>query len=148
MAANDRSQALCDLLLGAAFADEHLDDREAERVQELLAYMLDGKVPAELEARIDSFDPESFDLMKCIAVFKGDSADDRAHLLSLIAAVNDADEVSDLAEDEYLQKVAKALGLPMSALAGLTVKVEVEEMKTRFKKATTPPPLPPRALKK
>ena len=148
MAANDRSQALCDLLLGAAFADDHLDDREAERVQELLAYMLEGKVPAELEARIDEFDPAGFDLAKTVAAFKGDSAEDRAHLLSLIAAVNDADDVTDLAEDEYLQKVAEALGLPMSALAGLTVKVEVEEMKTRYKKATMPPPLPPGALKK
>jgi len=148
MAANDRTQALCDLLLGAAFADDHLDDREAERVQELLAYMLDGKVPAELESRIDSFDPQAFDLQKTAAVFKGDSAEDRAHLLSLVAAVHEADDTLDLAEDEFLQSLAGALGLPSSALGGLTVKVEVEEIRTRYKKVSIPPPLPPGALKK
>ena len=148
MAANDRTQALTDLLLGAAFADDHLDDREAERVQELLAYMLDGKIPPALDAQIDTFDAKTFDVKKTAAVFKGDSAADRAHLLSLVAAVHEADDTHDLAEDEFLQKLAAALGLPASALGGLTVKVEVEELKTRYKKATTPPPLPPGALKK
>ncbi len=148
MAATDRTQALIDLLLGAAYADQHLDDREAERVQELLAYMLDGKIPTELEMQIDTFDPEAFDLARSAAAFKGDPAADREHLLSLVAAVHEADETLDLAEDDYLQQLCAALGLPASALGGLTVKVEVEEIKTRYKKVTTPPPLPPGALKK
>jgi uncharacterized tellurite resistance protein B-like protein len=148
MAANDRTQALCDLLLAAAFADDHLDDREAERVQELLAYMLGDKVPAELESQIDAFDAKAFDLAKTAAVFKGDSTEDRTHLLSLVAAVHDADDELDLAEDDFLQNLATALGLPASAVGGMTVKVEVEELKTRYKKATMPPPLPPGALKK
>jgi uncharacterized membrane protein YebE (DUF533 family) len=148
MAATDRTQALCDLLLAAAFADDHLDDREADRVQELLAYMLDGKVPAELEGQIDSFDNKGFDLEKTAAFFKNDSLDDKTHLLSLVAAVHDADDELDLAEDDFLQALAKALAVPASELGGLTVKVEVEELKTRYKKATTPPPLPPGALKK
>ncbi|MBZ0237439.1 MAG: TerB family tellurite resistance protein [Deltaproteobacteria bacterium] len=148
MAATDRTQALTDLLLGAAYADAHLDDREAERVQELLAYMLDGKVPGELESRIDGFDPEAFDLARTAAVFAGDPTADREHLLSLVAAVHEADDTLDLAEDEYLQQLCAALGLPASALGGLTVKVEVEEIKTRYKKVTTPPPPPPGARKK
>jgi uncharacterized tellurite resistance protein B-like protein len=148
MAANDRTKALTDLLLAAAFADDHFDDREAERVQELLAYMSDGKVPDGLDAQIDAFDSKTFDLAKTVAVFKSDSAEDREHLLSLVAAVHEADDELDLAEDDFLQDLAKALALPASALGGLTVKVEVEEIKTRFKKATVPPPLPPGALKK
>lgn len=147
MAANDRTQALTDLLLAAAFADDHFDDREAERVQELLAYMTDGKVPAGLDAQIDAFDAKAFDMAKTAGVFKNDSAADREHLLSLVAAVHEADDELDLAEDEFLQKLAAALALPASALGGLTVKVEVEEIKTRYKKATVPPPLPPGALK-
>ncbi len=145
--AADRIHALCDLLLAAAFADDHLDDREAERVQELLAYMLEGKLPADLEARIDEFDPKTFVLAKTAAVFKNDSAADREHLLSLVAAVHDADETLDLAEDEYLQSVATALGLSPAVLKGMTVKVEVEEMKSRFRRVSTPPPLPPGAKK-
>lgn len=148
MAANDRTQALTDLLLGAAYADDHLDDREADRVQELLAYMAEGKVPAELESQIDSFDNNAFDMQKTAAVFKGDSLEEKTHLLSLVAAVHDADDELDLAEDDYLQALAAALGVPQSALGGLTVKVEVEEIKTRYRKVTTPPPLPPGALKK
>src|SRR5688572_6843453 len=119
MAANDRTQALCDLLLAAAFADDHLDDREAERVQELLAYMNEGKLPDGLDARIDGFDNKAFDLAKTAAVFKGDSVEDKTHLLSLVAAVHDADDELDLAEDEFLQNLATALAVPTSALDGL-----------------------------
>ncbi|MBE7448664.1 MAG: TerB family tellurite resistance protein [Kofleriaceae bacterium] len=146
--AADRAPALCDLLLAAAFSDAHLDDREADRVQELLAYMLDGQVPADLEARIDAFDPRAFDLARTAAVFRGDAQADREHLLSLVAAVHEADETLDLAEDEFLRDLARALALPASALGGLTVKVEVEELKTRFRRISTPPPPPPPAKPK
>ncbi len=147
MASADRVLPLCDLLLAAAYADDHLDDREAERVQELLAYMHEGALPQDVEARIESFDPKAFDLEATAALFRGDPATDREHLLSLVAAVHDADDNLDLSEDEFLTSLAAALDLPASALGGLTIKVEVEEVRTRFRKASIPPPLPPGAKK-
>ena len=144
----DRILSLCDLLLGAAHADERLDHREQETVRELLADLSDGTLPADVEPRIRDFDPKKFDLAATAAAFKGDSADDKKRLLYLVAAVHESDEELDLAEDAYLKDLAKALELPDEALAGLTVGVEVEELKTAMTTVRKAPPPPPTPKKK
>src|SRR5262249_42268913 len=106
---------------------------------------LAGSMTPELEKRISSFDPKKFDLATTAAAFKADSADDRRKLLFLVAAINDADEEVDFAEDEYLRSLAKALALPPSALDGLVVDVEVEEMRESFEQIRKGPPPPPGA---
>src|SRR5262245_13222267 len=111
MALPDRIVPLCDLLLGAAHADKQFKDREREEVRGMLADLTGGKLTTELEARIDTFDPGDFDLASTAAAFRTDSADDKRRLLFLVAAINDADEELDLAEDEYLRALAKALDL-------------------------------------
>jgi len=143
MALPDRIVPLCDLLLGAAYADEEFKAREREEVREMLADLSGGKLSKELETQIDNFDPAKFDLAKTAAEFKSDSPDDRRRLLFLVAAINDADDEVDFAEDEYLRALAAALELPASALAGLTVDVEVEELREEFVKVRKGPPPPP-----
>jgi uncharacterized tellurite resistance protein B-like protein len=143
MALPDRIVPLCDLLLGAAHADKQFKDREREEVRGMLADLTGGKLTTELEARIDQFDPEDFDLASTAAAFRTDSADDKRRLLFLVAAINEADEELDLAEDEYLRALAKALDLGADALAGLTVDVEIEELRTDFEKVRKGPPPPP-----
>ena len=147
--APDRIVPLCDILLGAAYADEHLHDREKEEVRGLIEDLA-GKVPREVDARISSFDPKRFDLAKAVAPFRADSTDDRRKLLVLVSAVIEADEEIDLAEDDYLRALAKALALPESALEGLTVDVHAEELEAAFEivVAKPPPPPPPAAKKK
>lgn len=55
----------------------------------------------------------------------------------------EADDVIDLAENEYLRKLATALALPRSALEGLAVDVEIEEAKNTFNAVRkSPPPIP------
>src|SRR5436305_190982 len=61
MALPDRIEPLCDLLLGAAHADADFKDRERDEVRGLLEDLA-GKLTPELEARIDKFDPKSFDM--------------------------------------------------------------------------------------
>ena len=85
-------------------------------------------------------------------MFRDDPEDERRRLLLLISTVIEADEQIDLAENDYLRKVAGLLGLPSSALDGLAVDVEVEEIKDTFQAVakrpgptTTPPPVPARA---
>lgn len=147
MALPDRILPLCDLLLGAAYADQRFADRERSEIREMLADLAGGELPAEVEERIAAFDPARFDLAATAAPFRGDPDDDRQRLLSLAAAVNDADDEIDLAEDDYLRALGRALDLPDSALEGLTLDVQVEDLRQDFAKARKgpPPPPPPKA---
>jgi len=140
---SDRIGPLCDLLLGAAYADNQFKDGEREEVTGMLADMTGGKLTPEIEAQIANFDPKKFDLLKTAGAFASDSDDDRRKILFLVAAVNDADEEVDFSEDEYLRDLAGALFLPADALAGLTVDVEVEELRETFEKVRKGPPPPP-----
>lgn len=146
MALTDRIAPLCDLLLGAAYADRELKDVEDDELRAMLVDLSGGELSTELEAQIANFDPDKYDLAASAAAFKDDPADDRRRLLFLVAAINDADDEIDLAEDDYLRALCKALDLPDEALAGLTLEVlEVEELREDFAKARRgPPPLPRR----
>jgi len=143
MALPDRIVPLCDLLLGAAFADEEFKDRERDAVREMLADLLGTELPPHLARRIDEFDHTDFDLGLVAAAFADDPEDDRKRVIHLVAAINDADDEVDFAEDDYLRTLARALALPESALAGLTIDVEVEELRGHLAKVRTPPPPPP-----
>jgi uncharacterized tellurite resistance protein B-like protein len=143
MPISDRILPLCELLLGAAYADEELRAQEKDEVRALVEDLA-GAVPAEVDARIASFDPKKFDLAKAAAPFRDDSEDDRKRLLVLVSAIHEADDELDLREDDYLRALAKALALPDSALAGLVIDVEAEELQQTFAKARKPPPPPPK----
>ena len=144
MAELDRTLAICDLLLGAAYADEQFTNNERQTVRELLGDLCGGTdLPSEIEARVDLFDPKSFDLVKTCAAFASDSEDDRRKLLHLISAVHESDEELDFAEDDYVRAVADALDLPEETLTGIAVDFEIEDLKEDFDKLRkAPPPVP------
>lgn len=144
MASLDRTLAICDLLLGAAHADAHFTDRERVTVRELLADLFGSEeLPAEVEARIDGFQASAFDVTAAAAPFAGDSVDEKKTLLYLVAAVHEADEELDFAEDDFMRALGKALALPADVLDDLVIEVEAEDLKEDFdvlRKA--PPPIP------
>jgi uncharacterized membrane protein YebE (DUF533 family) len=148
MATPDRILPLCDLLLGAAYADNALHDKERAEVRALVEEWAGGKLPAEAASHIAKFDPKKLDVAKAAGAFRGDSEDDRRKLLFLVSAVIEADEEIDFAEDDYLRGLAKELALPASALEGLTVDIEPEEMAETFEHVRKGPPPPPPAKKK
>jgi len=146
MASPDRARAfaICDLLLGAAHADSHFHDRERQRVRELVAELA-GKsgLPPELDERIGAFRTATFDLERSAAAFRGDAIEEKRKLIRLVAAIHDADEELDLAEDDYLRALAAALGLPDSELTGLALELEVEELRDSYARLRAmPPPIP------
>lgn len=142
MATSDRIFPLCELLLGAAYADTELHPQEKTEIRALLVELA-GELRVEVEACIASFEPEKFDLGSIIGIFRDDSEEERHKLLLLASTVIEADDEIDLAENEYLRALASALALPPSALAGLTVDVEVEEIKDTFNAVRRgPPPVP------
>ncbi|NVB83322.1 MAG: hypothetical protein HOV81_33430 [Kofleriaceae bacterium] len=143
MSIADRILPLCELLLGAAYADRELKDQERDEVRALLEELA-GELPTEVEMKIATFDPETFDLQAAAAAFKSDSEDDRKKLLYLVSAVNESDEEIDFAEDQYLRDLGAALGLAASALQGLTVDVEAEPLEQVFQQVRKGPPPPPK----
>ncbi len=143
MALHDRIIPLCDLLLGAAYADDDFKDREEVEVRGLLEDLCGGELTVELETRIAGFDPKTFDFAGAVAHFAKDPDDDKKRVLFLVAAINDADEEVDFAEDEYLRKLCAALALPDDSLSGMTIDVEVEEKREVFAKVRKGPPPPP-----
>jgi uncharacterized tellurite resistance protein B-like protein len=128
---NDRIYPLCELLLGAAYADDQLHSREKTEIRALLCEVA-GELRIEVEACIASFEPEKFDLGNVIGVFRDDPVEERCKLLRLVATVIDADDEIDFRENDYLRDLASRLGLPESALAGLVVEVELEEIQDDF----------------
>jgi uncharacterized tellurite resistance protein B-like protein len=147
MAISDRILPVCDLLLGAAYADEELHEQEQDEVRALVEDLV-GEVSKEIDARIATFDPKKFDLAKAAEPFRGDSEDDRKRLLVLVSAIIEADDEIDLREDDYLRALAAALALPAKALEGLTVDVETEDLKDSLQAVRKGPPPPPKGKAK
>lgn len=137
---DDRHALVADLLMGAAHADQHLDGRELQKVKDLLCKATSNVLlPKELEARLDAFSPEKLDVAATVAALRFEDEGDKRHLLELITAVHDSDDVWDLDEDAYLRQVASALGLEPDDYADLTVaELEIEDIGA----ALLPPPLP------
>ena len=118
------------LLLGAAYADKRLEGTEVSRIEAILRQVLGGEPPPELSAELRSFNPAAFKVDSAAATLQGLELADKRKLLELIASVNDADEVLDLAEDAYLRHVAIGMGVAEAEIADLTL--EVLEDKAMF----------------
>jgi uncharacterized tellurite resistance protein B-like protein len=124
----DRITQLADILMGAAHADDRLEGDEKVAVKRLLTNVLGDKaLPMDLEFRIDEFDPKGFDLAKTAAAFVGDDAETKRKLLELVGAVHGADQEFDLAEDDFLHRLAAVLGVPEDQYRDLVTSV-VEEI--------------------
>ena len=135
-----------DLLLGAVYADEKLEGKEEAAVRKLLGELLGNeKLPDDVDKRIKTFPAGSFDLAKTAEDFSSDPPIKKRKLLELVAAVRDADEEIDLAEDEYMQKLGAALGMKKDEYKDLVLDYDVEELKASFdeiRKVSNPPPPP------
>ncbi len=124
---------LTDLFLGAAYADTSFTDDERKYIRKLLADLLCVKeLPDYLEERIEKFDIEKFDLIKAANEFIKEPPMSKRRLLELVAQVNSADNYLDLAEDDYLRALAKALGVPEEEYEDLVLDYEVEDLRESF----------------
>jgi len=112
-------------------------------IEELLRDLLHGAdLPDTLLTRLLEFDPDAFDVHATCAKLHLATAEDRRSLLSLISEVVDADDIHDMAEDQYIRGVAEAIGAAPEEYADLTGEV----LQIASVRATpTPPPVPPEA---
>ena len=140
----DRIEAVCDLLMGAAYADKELHDKEKQVVTDYLGSLLpDGEVTAELLERITNFSPDDFELGDVLSNFAEDSEEDRKKLLEVVAAVHSADEEYDFDEDEFITSVVAGLSLSGDDAKEHVLDYEVESLKEYMAKLRpSPPPVP------
>lgn len=139
----DRILEIADLLMGAAHADKELRAEEEVAVRDLLTDLLKvSELPADVDARLRGFDPGAWKLATTAARFASDATADKRKLIELVAAVHDADDEMDLAENEYLVDLARALGLPAAEIADLELDYEVEDLRDHLRALRKPPPIP------
>lgn len=141
---DDRIEAVCDLLMGAAYADNTLHEKEKEVVSDYLASLLpDGELSDELKERIDGFSADDFELAPTLLLFSDDSKEDRMKLLDIVAAVHRADDEHDLDEDDFVNDVASGLSLSDEDKKEHVLDYEVESLKENLAKLRpSPPPVP------
>lgn len=131
--------AIADLLLGAAYADGVRKGEELQAVRDLLKDVLQKKqLPEAIEKRIAIFAPGDFDLAETARELASSDAAGKRRLLELVAAVRDADDELDVAEDEYLVALARALGMKESEYRDLKLEYEVEELRDYFVELASP----------
>lgn len=117
-----------DLLLGAAYADKRLEGREIDTIRVLLERVAgESPLPAAIEARFRSFNPAKHDARGAAATLWFLSKPDKRTVVDLIAKVTEADGEIDLAEDDYLRKVALGLGMTDEEIAEITIQIIEED---------------------
>jgi uncharacterized tellurite resistance protein B-like protein len=143
MKVRDRILVITDLFLGALWADEEFSEDEQRAVRDLLAELLQvsgAELPPSVEERIAAFDPLAFDVEAAAQEFDADPPMAKRRLLELVGRLVDADGVVDLKEDEYLRKLADALGMEYGEYSDLVLDYEVEELRDHFEALRVPPP--------
>lgn len=143
MSVRDRILVLTDLFLGAVWADDEFTEGEQRAVRALLAELLlvkPDELPEAVEERIQSFDPLKFDLDATAQGFASDPPMAKRRLLELVGKMVDADGVMDMQEDEYLRRLADALGMARAEYADLVLDYDVEELRGAFEALRAPPP--------
>jgi uncharacterized tellurite resistance protein B-like protein len=132
---SDGAQALADLLLGAAYADGSFDGSERQAIERVLGERVGLPLPPALAAHVASFDPATLDVEAAVARLGLRGASDRRGLLALVASVTDADDIHDLSEDAYLNRLADAAGADEDERRGVTLDII-------WDLSLVPPPMP------
>lgn len=143
MKVRDRILVLTDLFLGAVWADDEFSEDEQRAVRTLLADLLlvqPDALPDAVEERLRTFDPLKFDVDAAAQDFATDPPMAKRRLLELVGKMVDADGVLDMKEDEYLRRLASALGMEYGEYSDLVLDYDVEELRTAFAALRVPPP--------
>jgi uncharacterized tellurite resistance protein B-like protein len=126
----DRIGPILDLFLGAMYADHRFADEEKRAVTRMLCDLIcKPELPPELTQHISDFDPTKFDLYATASDFVSDPPMNRRRLLELVAQLCVSDGVFDLEEDEYLHRLARALGMEYE---DIVLDYEIHEMRLSF----------------
>lgn len=132
----DQLEALAELLLGMAYVDDELEDREFDLVYEMLDGLTPGKLPEFLDDYILTFDPDALVVEASVARLGFTEPNQRQVVLNMLASIAQADEVLALSESDFLKQVGAALGAQPDEYELMTLDIISEG------DLPTPPPLP------
>ncbi len=123
------TELLADLLMGAAYADDRLENEEQKAVVKILREMTSAQMlPVWLMNHLSRFDPKSFNAESTARELGVSGGQEAKILLGLLVRVTEADDVHDMDEGSYLLKVAKAVNAPADVIDNLTVEVLDEDI--------------------
>lgn len=133
MKVRDRIGPIADLFLAAVYADQRFVAEEKRAVTRMLCDLIvRPELPPELLQRIEDFDPSKFDLAATANDFVSDPPMQRRRLLELVAQLCVSDGELDLAEDDYLHRLARALGMEPIEYEDIVLDYEIHEMRLSF----------------
>ncbi|MDB4991595.1 MAG: hypothetical protein JWN04_6773 [Myxococcaceae bacterium] len=133
MKVRDRIGPIAQLFLGAVYADHHFEAEEKRAVTRMLCDLIvKPELPPELAMQIEDFDPEAFDLIAAASDFTSDPPMNRRRLLELVAQLCVSDGELDLEEDDYLHRLANALGMEPSEYEDIVLDYEIHELRRSF----------------
>lgn len=115
-------RVILEVLLAAAHADGIMCGREQRVVRRIMLRFAGGyDLEPEIEARIQSFDPEEFDAQEAVELLLEIGPEQRRHVLELVREVCDANNAFDLEEERFLLDLTRALALTPKDIADLVV---------------------------
>jgi uncharacterized tellurite resistance protein B-like protein len=128
-----RIGVLVELFMGAVFADGKCENSERDYVRALVCDLLCTRtLPSEVEARIASFDIDSFDLNAVMTDFLRDPPMNKRRVLELVAYCTLSDGKQSLQEDSYLRRLGDALQLRPEDYRHLTSDPDMAAMRESF----------------
>jgi len=128
-----RIGVLIELFMGAVHADARCDRRESDYVRLLVEDLLcKSPLPPEVDALIERFDPERFDLKVAVSEFLREPPMNKRRLMELVAYCTLSDGTQSLEEDSYLHRLGQALDMPPEEFRHLTSDPDMAAMRESF----------------
>jgi hypothetical protein len=126
---------LTELLLGACYADGTFCAKEQAALRALLARLLQvTELPPEIEDRIRTFDPHTFDARAAARTFVETTKAGNRPLLEVICEICTADARLELDENEYMLALVVALEMAKEDYKGLAMKSRLEGLSRLVKR--------------
>lgn len=118
----DSIRPIADLMMGAAYSDDHFCEHEEITVRRLLCRLLGtNDLPEELQQHIAAFKPDEFDLETSVEAFAARSRTTRRRLLELVREVCDSDATYALPEERYMLDIVASLAIDPDMYRDLVV---------------------------
>jgi len=128
---------LTDLLLGACHSDGNFCEKEQVALRALICRLLEvDKLPDDVEKRIHTFDPKTFDSRAAARAFVKATEAGHRTLLEAICEICTADARVELGENEYMLALVVALEMAKEDYEGLAVKSRIEGLSQLAKRIT------------
>ena len=124
---------VADLLMAAAHADRHMEVEEIDRIEALLARILEPEasgpvsLPSQLRQHMEDFRPEDFSMEATVGPFLHEDTAFKRKLLEMVVSIHESDGELDFLEDTFVRELGFKLGLADEEYADLCLRFLEDE---------------------